>query len=303
MGDLAATALFWRPVVRDECVLRGLRDLGVGEGMAIAVAGPRHRGIPLDSDAPYGLAALDLRGGPVVVELPPGRYTGVVRDRHGRRVCELEAPGAHLVLPPGRGAGCSGTHRAILSVRAWPAGGDLAAALDALRRVRVHPLDRPDAVLAHIDVSALSADFGCPDFGSVLREVLRDEPDPSLVPDTSLPLGPEPPGAVWRDTTGALLDGGVNYRLRVRPPLREFWSVTVHDSGTRSQVRTDQDRAALRSHVELAGLTGPADLFIGPAPPVEHAHDRWIKTVPDITWFARFRTAGRTACPEAIERV
>src|SRR5262249_60005849 len=52
-----------------------------------------------------------------------------------------------------------------------------------------------------------------------------------------------------RDSTGAFLDGGKTYKLTIPQPVpgKLFWSVTVYDAQTRSQVQTDQDKAALRS--------------------------------------------------------
>ncbi len=43
------------------------------------------------------------------------------------------------------------------------------------------------------------------------------------------------------DSSGAYLDGGKNYRLTIPQPVpgKLFWSVTVYDSATRSQVQTD----------------------------------------------------------------
>ena len=54
------------------------------------------------------------------------------------------------------------------------------------------------------------------------------------------------------DVSGAYLDGGTRYKLNVPAPVPAsmFWSVTAYDAKTRSQVQTDQDRAALRSLVE-----------------------------------------------------
>src|SRR5262245_25470626 len=52
-----------------------------------------------------------------------------------------------------------------------------------------------------------------------------------------------------RDATGRFVDGGKTYKLRVPLPVPAglFWSVTIHDAATRSQIQTAQDRAALRS--------------------------------------------------------
>jgi hypothetical protein len=97
-----------------------------------------------------------------------------------------------------------------------------------------------------------------------------------------------------RDRNGAYLDGGKTYKLSVPLPVpnRLFWSVTVYDAETRSQVQTDQAKAALRSLFELKNLSGgSADLYFGPTAPASHA-DRWIKTVPGKGWFVYFRVYG-----------
>ena len=101
-----------------------------------------------------------------------------------------------------------------------------------------------------------------------------------------------------RDDSGAFLDGGKNYKLTLPQPVpgKLFWSVTVYDTQTRSQVQTDQDKAALRSMFELKDVKGtaPADLFFGPdAPKGNETH--WIKTPPGRGWFAYIRIYG----PEA----
>jgi hypothetical protein len=98
-----------------------------------------------------------------------------------------------------------------------------------------------------------------------------------------------------RDNTGAYLDGGKNYKLSMPQPVpgKLFWSVTVYDTATRSQVQTDQDRAALRSMFELKDVQGSAsaDLYFGPdAPKSSEAH--WIKTESGKGWFAYIRIYG-----------
>jgi len=98
-----------------------------------------------------------------------------------------------------------------------------------------------------------------------------------------------------RDKSGAYLDGGKTYKLTVPQPVpgKLFWSVTVYDTETRSQVVTDQGKAALRSLFELkdkmAGKT--VDLYFGPkAPPGQEG--QWIKTIPGKGWFVYFRIYG-----------
>jgi hypothetical protein len=75
-------------------------------------------------------------------------------------------------------------------------------------------------------------------------------------------------------------------------PAKLFWSVTVYDAETRSQIQTDQARAALRSLFELNDATGDAaELYFGPEPPAGQ-QDRWIKTIPGKGWFVYFRIYG-----------
>jgi hypothetical protein len=98
-----------------------------------------------------------------------------------------------------------------------------------------------------------------------------------------------------RDKDGAYLDGGKTYRLSVPQPVPEklFWSITVYDALTRSQIQTDQDKAALRSLVELKDVpkTGTTDLYFGPSPPAGK-EGQWIKTIPDRGWFVYLRLYG-----------
>jgi hypothetical protein len=98
-----------------------------------------------------------------------------------------------------------------------------------------------------------------------------------------------------RDKDGAYLDGGKTYKLSVPQPVPQqlFWSVTVYDSGTRSQIQTDQDKAALRSLVELKDVptTGATDLYFGPSAPAGK-EEGWIKTTPGQGWFVYFRLYG-----------
>ncbi len=97
-----------------------------------------------------------------------------------------------------------------------------------------------------------------------------------------------------RDGSGATLDGGNTYKLSVPLPVpgKLFWSVTVYDIDSRSQIRTAQNTAALRSLFELKDLSGDsAELLFGPQPPAGN-EDRWIQTIPGKGWFAYFRIYG-----------
>jgi len=100
-----------------------------------------------------------------------------------------------------------------------------------------------------------------------------------------------------RDKSGTYLDGSKTYRLKVPMPVpgKLFWSITVYDPETRSEIKTKQANAALRSLVELKGATGTSvDLYFGPKAPKGH-ENRWVQTLPGKGWFTYFRIYG----PEA----
>jgi hypothetical protein len=76
-------------------------------------------------------------------------------------------------------------------------------------------------------------------------------------------------------------------------PAKPFWSITVYDAHTRSQIRTDQNQAALRSLFELADAAGdaPVELWFGPQAPGER-RVAGSKTIPGQGWFVYFRIYG-----------
>jgi len=81
-------------------------------------------------------------------------------------------------------------------------------------------------------------------------------------------------------------------------PASLFWSVTVYDPDTRSEIDSGQGKAALRSLFEikpeitrLGSDTGTIDLFFGPAAPAGR-EGQWIKTIPGKGWFTYFRIYG-----------
>jgi len=101
-----------------------------------------------------------------------------------------------------------------------------------------------------------------------------------------------------QDGNGAFLDGGKIYKLTVPQPVpaKLFWSLTIYDPDTRSEIVTDQGKAALRSLFELKGKggSGALDLYFGPKAPAGHESE-WIQTIPGKGWFTYFRIYG----PEA----
>ncbi|GHJ49278.1 hypothetical protein Cs7R123_66200 [Catellatospora sp. TT07R-123] len=190
---------FWYPTVSAEGIFNGSRELGLEDGrtMAVMATSPRQVGFTLNSDTPYGAAALDLTGGPMVVELPAGPYIGLVDDHHQAWIADLGIPGPdagkggrHVILPPGyTGAvpdghhvGRAATYKVLLAVRALPLDGNLGRALDALRRIKVYPLGHPDRPLEIVDTTDRDMDFTCLrweddfEFWQVLHRVVETEP-------------------------------------------------------------------------------------------------------------------------------
>jgi hypothetical protein len=70
------------------------------------------------------------------------------------------------------------------------------------------------------------------------------------------------------DSTGAWLDGGKSYHLRVPPnaPVEQFWSFTLYDNLTRGPLITPQGAADISSRKEglVTNADGSVDLYFGP---------------------------------------
>lgn len=99
-----------------------------------------------------------------------------------------------------------------------------------------------------------------------------------------------------RDQSGAYLDGGETYKLSIPQPVPAalFWSVTVYDAKTRSQVQTRQNKAVFGSldHDEsFVDEEGRLELYFGPTAP-EGPEQRWIQTNPGSGYFLYFRIYG-----------
>jgi hypothetical protein len=115
------------------------------------------------------------------------------------------------------------------------------------------------------------------------------------------------------DSEGSYLDGGNTYRLTLPPdpPAADFWSVTVYDPQTRSQLQTDDPYPSVSSQTGTveANDDGSVDLWFGPEAP-EGMENNWIQTVPGKGWFTVLRLYGpgeswfdKTWRPGAIELV
>src|SRR5262245_52783280 len=190
---------FWYPAVSVEGIFNGNRALGMqdNESMGISAAGPRQVGFTLNSDTPYGSGCLDLSAGPMVIEIPPGAYIGLVNDHYQGWVLDLGLPGPnegkggkHLVVPPGyKGElpeGYQISHslslKNLIAVRALPLKGDQKGALDSLRKIKIYPLVDPAKTISFEDTTEKSGDFTCLkwednlQFWAKLHEIINAEP-------------------------------------------------------------------------------------------------------------------------------
>lgn len=192
---------FWYPTVSMEGIFNGNREHGIEDNRSIAIlsAGPQALAFTANSDTPYGSGTLDLSEGPMVVELPPGPFIGLVNDHHQGWVLDMGLPGPdaanggkHLVLPPDhRGGAPAGYHSArsstlknLIAIRAMPSEGNLERALESLREVRIYPLaTAPNPqVMEQRDMSKVATDATCLrwednfEFWRVLKSVIDAEP-------------------------------------------------------------------------------------------------------------------------------
>ena len=88
---------------------KGFAPVGTKDNKAFVVLEGRPRGVLFtpNSDTPYAAMPLDLKVGPITVELPEGPLIGVANDLNFRWVIDMGLPGPdagnggkHVILPP-----------------------------------------------------------------------------------------------------------------------------------------------------------------------------------------------------------
>jgi len=118
--------------------------------------------------------------------------------------------------------------------------------------------------------------------------------------------------AAYKDASGAYLDGGQNYWLRLPTgiPAKDFWSVTVYDAEMRSLLQNGQPKPSLSSYDQPeVNADGSVDIYFGPGAPAGKENN-WIKTLTGRGWFTYLRFYGplepffeQTWKPEDIVRL
>ncbi|MCM3873053.1 MAG: DUF1254 domain-containing protein [Pyrinomonadaceae bacterium] len=98
----------------------------------------------------------------------------------------------------------------------------------------------------------------------------------------------------YMDAAGEFLDGAKNYKLHIpaNVPVKDFWSVLVYDSLSRSELQNSQKFPSVSkySHPKI-NADGSVDIYFGPKMPPGQEKN-WINTVPGKGWFPIFRFYG-----------
>jgi hypothetical protein len=101
--------------------------------------------------------------------------------------------------------------------------------------------------------------------------------------------------AAARDADGAYLDGSETYKLRLptNVPAKDFWSIVLYDSQTRSMLQTDQQFPSINSErgdIE-PNADGSVDIYFGPQAP-SGKENNWVQTVPGKAFWLILRLYG-----------
>ena len=98
----------------------------------------------------------------------------------------------------------------------------------------------------------------------------------------------------YKDAAAEFLDGAKNYKLNVpaNVPAKDFWSVLVYDSLSRSELKNGQKFPSVSKYTDpKINPDGSVDVYFGPEMP-KGQEKNWIRTVPGKGWFPIFRFYG-----------
>ena len=119
--------------------------------------------------------------------------------------------------------------------------------------------------------------------------------------------------AAFVDAKGHPMDGGKTYRLHLPPniPAKQFWSLVLYDTQTRSMLQTDQQFPSISSQKKGVAINPDTsvDVYFGPTPP-PGKESNWVQTWPGKGWTVILRLYGplqpffdKTWRPSEIEEV
>lgn len=107
-------------------------------------------------------------------------------------------------------------------------------------------------------------------------------------------LGSQYAGAM-RDSKGNAFDGGKTYKLEIpsNVPAKDFWSLVVYDTQTRSELQTSNPFPSLNNKRDNLDENpdGSVTVYFGPQAP-KGKERNWIETVPGKSWFVILRLYG-----------
>ena len=98
----------------------------------------------------------------------------------------------------------------------------------------------------------------------------------------------------YKDAAGDFLDGAKSYKLHIpaNVPAKDFWSVLVYDSLSRSELKNGQQFPSVSKYTDpKINADGSVDVYFGPQMP-KGQEKNWIKTVAGKGWFPIFRFYG-----------
>jgi len=125
-------------------------------------------------------------------------------------------------------------------------------------------------------------------------------------------LGSQYAGAM-KDSKGNAFDGGKTYKLDIpaNVPAKDFWSLVVYDSQTRSELQTNNPFPSLNNKRDKLDENSDGSVTVYFGPKATKGKERnWIETVPGKSWFVILRLYGplepwfdKTWRPSEIERL